>query len=217
MLRPSRREGLGDLPGSRSDSLPSAPGRADRPGDDEIRNRPPVHSLHGYTEPRKNILGVLRAYADLCGYPRCLCAGHRGCGKGWLDEEITEALSRLRATGANVIQTGCMDDDDLPALFSGASVFAFPSFYEGFGMPPLEAMACGTPVITSRASSLPEVVGDAAELVDPHDVSSIAAALERVLRDPSARRSLLRGRASAITHSTGVCRGRQLRQIIHQL
>lgn len=89
-----------------------------------------------------------------------------------------------------MVQTGYVDDADMPALFGGATAFAFPSFYEGFGMPPLEAMACGTPVIVSDASSLPEVVGDAAEIVDPHDTASIAAALDRVLRDPALRSRL---------------------------
>ncbi|HET8647340.1 MAG TPA: glycosyltransferase family 1 protein, partial [Vicinamibacteria bacterium] len=83
----------------------------------------------------------------------------------------------------------------LAALYRLASVFAFPSLYEGFGLPPLEAMACGTPVVTSRISSLPEVVGDAAVLVDPYSVDDIADGLERVLGDEALRADLIaRGR-----------------------
>src|SRR6185437_16647875 len=79
--------------------------------------------------------------------------------------------------------TGYVPEADLPALYSGAEAFVFPSLYEGFGMPPIEAMACGTPVIASNVSSLPEVVGDAALLVDPLDVDAIAEAIHRVLTD----------------------------------
>jgi glycosyltransferase involved in cell wall biosynthesis len=91
---------------------------------------------------------------------------------------------------------GFVPDHTLAALYRLASVFAFPSLYEGFGLPPLEAMACGTPVVTSRISSLPEVVGDAALLVDPYSVDDIAGALDRVLGDDALRASLVaRGRA----------------------
>jgi alpha-1,3-rhamnosyl/mannosyltransferase len=83
---------------------------------------------------------------------------------------------------------------DLPALYSAAAAFVYPSLYEGFGLPPLEAMACGTPVVCSNAAALPEVTGDAAVLVDPRDEGALAAALERVL-DDSALRASLRGRA----------------------
>jgi glycosyltransferase involved in cell wall biosynthesis len=91
---------------------------------------------------------------------------------------------------------GFVPDHTLSALYRLASVFAFPSLYEGFGLPPLEAMACGTPVVTSRISSLPEVVGNAAMLVDPYSIEDIASALERVLGDADLRASLVqRGRA----------------------
>ena len=109
-----------------------------------------------------------------------------------------------------------VDDDDMPALFAAASVFVFPSFYEGFGIPPLEAMACGTPVIVSRTSSLPEVVGDAAELVDPHDVASIAGALERVLRDPERRGELSAAGLRRATLFDWREEAGKLREIIHR-
>ena len=171
----------------------------------------------GTLEPRKNILGLLRAYlqlpADLRDAHALVIAG----GKGWLDREITEGLAELERGGARVTRTGYVDDDDMPGLFSGASAFVFPSFYEGFGIPPLEAMACGTPVIVSRTSSLPEVVGDAAEFVDPHDGSSIAAALERVLRDAGRRHELsVAGQARAERFDWRTEAGK-LREIIHRL
>ena len=80
--------------------------------------------------------------------------------------------------------TGFVEEEDLPALYNGADLFVFPSLYEGFGLPPLEAMACGTPVVTSNTSSLPEVVGDAAIMVDPYNVDAISEAMARVLNDP---------------------------------
>jgi glycosyltransferase involved in cell wall biosynthesis len=80
---------------------------------------------------------------------------------------------------------GFVPEDDLPALYNGADLFAFPSLYEGFGLPVLEAMACGTPVITSNVSSLPEVAGNAALLVDPYNVDELAGAIRRILSDPA--------------------------------
>jgi glycosyltransferase involved in cell wall biosynthesis len=92
-----------------------------------------------------------------------------------------------------------MPDADLPALHSGAALFCFPSLYEGFGLPPLEAMACGTPVVCSNAASLPEVVGDAALTVDPTDVEGLAVAMHRVLSDPD---------LAAELHARGLARAR---------
>ena len=88
--------------------------------------------------------------------------------------------------------TGYVEDADLPALYSGAAVFVYPSICEGFGLPPLEAMACGVPVVTSNVSSLPEVVGDNAVLVDPYNVDSIADGIRRVCTDDGLRESLRR-------------------------
>jgi glycosyltransferase involved in cell wall biosynthesis len=100
----------------------------------------------------------------------------------WQTGEIDATFRRLELA-EHVHFTGYLADDDLPALYSAAELFVFPSLYEGFGLPPLEAMACGTPVVTSNVSSLPEVVGDAALLVDPHDVANLAATIERALAD----------------------------------
>ncbi|HET6172418.1 MAG TPA: glycosyltransferase family 1 protein [Gaiellales bacterium] len=170
----------------------------------------------GTLEPRKNILGLLRAYAHLPADLRDAHALVIAGGKGWLDREITEGLAELERSGARVIRTGYVDDEDMPALFGGASVFVFPSFYEGFGIPPLEAMACGTPVIASRASSLPEVVGEAAELVDPHDVTSIADALERVLRDPERRRELSAAGQARAGRFDWSSEAGKLRELVHR-
>lgn len=140
----------------------------------------------GTLEPRKNIERLVRAYGllkrDFADCPNLLLAG----GKGWLYDGIFELIKTLRLEDS-VIFTGYVEDQDVPLLMSGAMVFCFPSLYEGFGMPPLEAMACGTPVITSDTSSLPEVVGDAALLVDPLSVDSIASALKRTVADKELR------------------------------
>jgi len=91
-----------------------------------------------------------------------------------------------------VIFLGYVDEDDMPALLSCAELFVFPSLYEGFGLPPLEAMACGTPVLVSNTTPLPEIVGDAGLLVDPYDVNAISAALQRALTDTNLRKRLAR-------------------------
>ncbi len=136
----------------------------------------------GTLEPRKNVDGLLRAYAQLCAevpdVPQLVIAG----GRGWLYQE-TLALYEQLGLGDRVCWTGVIPPDDLPALYSAAEVLCLPSYYEGFGLPPLEAMACGTPVVVSDRASLPEVVGEAGLYVDPDDVASIAAALRRVLED----------------------------------
>ena len=109
----------------------------------------------------------------------------------WHTGEIDATFSRLCLDDA-VIFTGYVADDELPSLYSGAAVFVFPSLYEGFGLPPLEAMACGAPVITSNVSSLPEVVGDAALTVEPTDTRALATAITRVLHDREERDALRR-------------------------
>lgn len=140
----------------------------------------------GTLEPRKNIERLVRAYAmvkkDLEDCPKLVLAG----GNGWLYEGIFELVKALNLEDS-VIFTGYVEDKDVPLLMSGAMIFCFPSLYEGFGMPPLEAMACGTPVITSNTSSLPEVVGDAALLVDPLSVESIALGIKKAVADKELR------------------------------
>ena len=139
----------------------------------------------GTIEPRKNIVGILDAYSQLEPKLRDEYQLVLGGGMGWLAEEINSKLKDLKKL--NIKATGYIDDEDLPALYSGASLFVFPSHYEGFGMPPLEAMACGVPVITSNVSSLPEVVGGAGILVGPNDTNELVESMEKLLKDPALR------------------------------
>jgi len=110
--------------------------------------------------------------------------------KGWLTADILAEVDRMRL-GDRVVLTGFVPDSDLAALLSGAQAFLFPSLYEGFGLPILEAMACGIPVVCSNSSSLPEVAGEAALLVDPMDIDALAAAMQRVLVDEGLRQELV--------------------------
>ena len=144
-------------------------------------NKPYILSV-ATQEPRKNLTGVLDAYELLPDDMKQKYALVLAGGKGWLDEELQTKYDAM-SQKYDVIRTGYVEDDDLPALYSGARVFLYPSFYEGFGIPPLEAMACGTPVITSDNSSLPEVVGDAAVSVDAHDTKELSNQLKRVLEN----------------------------------
>lgn len=151
-----------------------------------VGDAPYILSL-GTVQPRKNYGRLVEAVRRL-NQPdlKLVIAG----GKGWLDDPLYEQIAAL-GFGERVVFPGHVPDEDLPALYSAAQVFAFPSLYEGFGLPPLEAMACGVPVVTSNVSSLPEVVGDAALLVDPYDVDALARALEQALADEGLRRTLI--------------------------
>jgi len=145
-------------------------------------------------QPRKNYVRLLEAFAQLPDRElRLVFAG----GKGWLYDSIFAAVERFGLTG-RVTFAGFVADTDLPALYSAARVLAYPSLYEGFGLPMLEAMACGTPVVASTASCLPEVAGDAALLIDPHDVAALAEALDRAHTDDTLRAELVtRGKRRA--------------------
>jgi len=140
----------------------------------------------GTLEPRKNVPGLLLAYRivldeKVTNEPLVLVGG-----KGWLYEEIFDRVEALDLENHVHFVHG-VPDADLPGLYSAASVLAMPSFYEGFGLPALEAMSCGTPVVVADRASLPEVVGDAGQLIDPEDPGDIAGALKRVLTDESER------------------------------
>ena len=155
-----------------------------------IGKRPYVLSV-GTLQPRKNYVNLIRAFARLeCG-TQLLIAG----GWGWLYECV---FAEAEKHNDRVHLLGLVDDADLPALYRNAALFALPSLYEGFGLPVLEAMACGIPVVCSDCSSLPEVAGDAALLVDPCDPDAIAAAMTTVLTDDDQRIEMVsRGLAQA--------------------
>ena len=143
----------------------------------------------GTLEPRKNLVAAIRAWASL---PTAVTAGRPlvvAGAKGWLNDAIMALVERLERAGS-VRFLGFVAQEDLPALYSGAIALAYPSRYEGFGLPVVEAMACGVPVITSNASCLPEVAGGAAELVDPDDEAGLAQAMHRLIEDEGHRRAL---------------------------
>jgi len=144
----------------------------------------------GKLQARKNLVRLLEAFDRVVrerGFPhKLVLVGKRT----WMSDEIFTALERLPSR-ERVVVAGEVSLSDLVALYNAATVFAFPSLAEGFGLPPLEAMACGTPVISSNASSLPEVVGDAGILFDPLDTDAIAKALADVLGSESLRQTLV--------------------------
>jgi glycosyltransferase involved in cell wall biosynthesis len=142
----------------------------------------------GTIEPRKNLVALASAFATACQqYPGLLLvfAGM----KGWMCDDLDETIRSLNLQ-SRVVFTGFVPEDEKPFLISGARVFAYPSLYEGFGIPVLEALACGVPTLTSNVSSLPEVAGQAALLVDPRSVEAISLALQQLLSDESLRERL---------------------------
>ncbi len=155
----------------------------------------------GNLEPRKNLRAMIEAYVRL---RRADTTRHRLVlvgRKGWLYDEIF-AAARASGYADDLVFTDYVPNANLVALYNAADVFVYPSIYEGFGIPPLEAMACGTPVVCSNTSSLPEVVGDAALMVDPFDVEALAGAVARVLDDADLRAQLTaRGPARAAAFS----------------
>jgi glycosyltransferase involved in cell wall biosynthesis len=142
----------------------------------------------GTLEPRKNYVRLFEAYARARAQqhlPPLVVFGRRG----WMYEDILAAPARLGIADA-VRFIDYLDDNDLPAVYNLAWAFVYPSLYEGFGLPPLEALACGTPTLVSNVSSLPEVVGSAALLVDPTDVEALAHQLIRLITDDDTRAML---------------------------
>ncbi|GAB4127914.1 MAG: glycosyltransferase family 1 protein [Roseiflexaceae bacterium] len=139
----------------------------------------------GTVQPRKNLVRLLEAFARTNIGEQLVIVGKIG----WLSGPIAKRVAEL-GLDQRVRFLGYVPDADLPALLSGAVAFVFPSLYEGFGMPVLEAMACGVPVLTSQTSSLPEVAGGAALLVDPTDTGQIAQQLERLSQDADLRADL---------------------------
>jgi alpha-1,3-rhamnosyl/mannosyltransferase len=142
----------------------------------------------GNLQPRKNLRRLLQAYARLPQdlRPPLVVVGQAA----WLYDDVYAAVREHRLSEA-VSFTGFVETDELVGLYNGAAAFAYPSLFEGFGLPVLEALACGVPTLTSSRSSLPEVAGDAALLVDPESVEEIASGLERVLCDSQLRSRLV--------------------------
>ncbi len=198
----STRQDIVDLlamPAEKIVVVPAGVGPEYRPIDDQglldsVRRRyglPQRFVLHvGTLEPRKNLARLIEAFAAIASQHAHSCLVLVG-GKGWLYDDIFARVQCLRLQD-RVLFPGYVAEADLPAVYNLCTVFAYPSLYEGFGLPPLEAMACGVPVVCSNSSSLPEVVGNAALMVDPLDTDALAAALSRALGDEHLRQSLRR-------------------------
>jgi glycosyltransferase involved in cell wall biosynthesis len=145
----------------------------------------------GSIQPRKNLVRLINAYSGLrrafgkSQLPQLVLAGKRG----WLESATIRAAEQSDVRG-DILFIGYVPDSDLPGLYSGAMCFAYPSYFEGFGLPVLEAMQCGTPVIAGNRTSLPEAAGDAGVLFDPFDESAIAGALAQVIENPNYRAEL---------------------------
>lgn len=155
----------------------------------------------GTLEPRKNHVGLIKALYQTQQQKKGPAMLAIAGSQGWLYEETQQLVARLKLE-KKVRFLGRVTDLELVTLYSMADVFAFPSFFEGFGIPPLEAMACGAPVITSNISALPEVVGNAALQVDPHDTAALAEAIMRLLRDEQLREELRQRGYQHIQHYT---------------
>ncbi|MCL5952865.1 MAG: glycosyltransferase family 4 protein [Chloroflexi bacterium] len=158
-----------------------------------VRNRyhlPPTFILFvGTIEPRKNIPTLLRAFKRLRDNYKSTATLAIAGNRGWLVEEVDGVIEELKL-GDAVRCLGGVPNEELVYLYNAARLFVLPSFYEGFGLTPLEAMACGTPVVVSNTSSLPEVVGDAGWLINPEDVEGLTVAMYRGLTDENLRREM---------------------------
>jgi glycosyltransferase involved in cell wall biosynthesis len=193
---------------------------------------PPYFLYVGTIQPRKNLVRLLEAFASASRdwgsvigssasdtqspipNPQLVIAGKRG----WLTDEIERQSTQLFGPNSSAVRfTGYIADEDLPALLSGALAFVFPSLYEGFGMPLLEAMACGTPVLASATSALPEIAGDAALLIDPEDTPALADGLARLASDAALRADLqARGLARAAQFTWERCAQETLTVLTNQ-
>ena len=169
----------------------------------------------GTVQPRKNYIRLIQSLAQLHSKGidiHLVIAG----GKGWLDNPIYKAIDDNHMRDF-VHFIGFADDEDLPALYKNATCLAFPSLYEGFGLPVLEAMAAGIPVLTSNVSSLPEVAGDAAITVDPYDLEAITDGLQRLILDTELRNTLIQKGLARAQQFTWEKSARQLLGIYQDL
>jgi glycosyltransferase involved in cell wall biosynthesis len=144
----------------------------------------------GVIEPRKNLPALLQAFGKLAqeGLPHHLVVAG---GKGWMYDQVFQMVAESKLQD-RIHFIGHVSHDDLPGIFNLAEAFVYPSLYEGFGIPVLEALACGTPVVTSDISSIPEITGDCALLVPPSDQEALTHAMRRILDDQSLREDLAR-------------------------
>jgi glycosyltransferase involved in cell wall biosynthesis len=170
----------------------------------------------GTLEPRKNLVKLISAYADLRQQKRIehqlIVVG----AKGWLFSEIFASVEKL-SLKKQVSFLGYVTEEELVALYNLADVLVYPSLYEGFGFPPLEAMACGCPVVTSKQSSLPEIAGEAARLVDSYDIADIADGIFDVLNDASLRQRLIERGLERVKLFTWARAAQQILQVIDEL
>jgi len=144
----------------------------------------------GTIEPRKNLSRLVSAFALVCGRHPGLLLAIAGM-KGWMYDGLMEMVKDLDLQ-SRVIFTGFVPEEEKPFLIAAAKAFAYPSLYEGFGIPVLEALACGIPTVTSNVSSLLEVAGDAALTIDPYSVAELSSALEKLISDEPLRERLTR-------------------------
>ncbi len=170
----------------------------------------------GTLEPRKNIVGIINAYArlpeDFRNKYQLVLAG----APGWRYEQVEQAIKKVGSR--NIILTGYVDLADKPGLYSGAELFLLPSHYEGWGMPILEAMACGTPVLTCHNSALPEAGGEAVFYVkDSHDVGAIAWGIETLVSDPVLRQKFRQAGLKRIKEFSWNKSATQMLELIHQV
>ncbi len=200
-----------DLPVSKISLIPEAASEKFRPIKDQRIVRQTISRYFdpkvkyilsvGTLEPRKNLAKLVEAFAllplNIASQYHLVLAG----GKGWNNDELQRTITNFNLKG-RVILPGFVKDEDLPYIYNGADVFVYPALYEGFGLPPLEAMACGVPVIASATSSLPEVVGKSGILIDPQDEKSMAEAMKKVILSPKLANNLRqKGRVRAKSYS----------------
>jgi len=178
--------------------------------------RQPFFLFLGTISPRKNLIGMMEAYAKL---PDDIRTGYKlkiAGAEGWNTGETYQAYERLQL-GDRVEFLGKVSDEVLRTLYTQSAAFLFPSFYEGFGIPILEAMACGCPVITSSISSMPEVAGEAALLVDPKDHHALARAMERLVTDPHLWAKLRRAGLERAKEFTWERTAKETLEVIHAI
>ena len=173
----------------------------------------------GTIEPRKNIEAIIRAFDKVVNDQWSMFNEHHlvlAGGKGWRNEDIYRVWKQAKNKD-KIKFIGYVDKEDKPALYSLAEIFVFPSIYEGFGLPPLEAMACGVPVIASNCSSLPEIVGDAGLLVNPYNINELADAIREMLASESLRNDFIeKGFEQAKKFSWDICAEKTL-NILQQI